>query len=176
MSLVAPGELPATPAGIELERHLRVEIHDISEPLDGHILPEVEHLAQVIEFLRAWSHADGALLVHCVAGISRSMAVALIALVVKAGGRELEAARSCARRRRTPGRTRGWSRSPTRSWAAKGGWSPRARRWGRRADPADAARATAAPGLTSSDGAIAVRAPRRAMEGAGDEAARGQGA
>ena len=61
ISLVAPGELPATPAGIELERHLRIEVHDISEPLDGHILPEAEHVAQVIDFLRAWSHADGAL-------------------------------------------------------------------------------------------------------------------
>jgi predicted protein tyrosine phosphatase len=92
VSLVAPGEMPETPEGIELERHLRVSIHDISEPLDGHILPEVEHLTEVIDFLRNWSHADGALLVHCVAGISRSMAVALIALVVKAGGREREAA------------------------------------------------------------------------------------
>jgi len=92
ISLVAPGELPATPAGIELERHLRIEVHDISEPLDGHILPDPEHVAQVVDFLRAWSHDDGALLVHCVAGISRSMAVALIGLVIKAGGRELEAA------------------------------------------------------------------------------------
>jgi predicted protein tyrosine phosphatase len=92
ISLVAPGELPATPTGIELERHLRIEVHDISEPLDGHILPDPEHVAQVIEFLRAWSHDDGALLVHCVAGISRSMAVALIGLVIKAGGREFEAA------------------------------------------------------------------------------------
>jgi predicted protein tyrosine phosphatase len=92
VSLVAPDELPETPAGIELERHLRVAIHDISEPLDGHILPAAEHLSEVIDFLRAWSHADGALLVHCVAGISRSMAVALIALVVKAGGRERDAA------------------------------------------------------------------------------------
>ena len=94
VSLVAPGEMPPTPAGIELERHLRIEIHDISEPLDGHVLPEAEHLAEVIDFLRAWSHDDGALLVHCVAGISRSMAVALIALVIKAGGRELEAAQA----------------------------------------------------------------------------------
>jgi len=92
VSLVAPDEQPQTPAGIELERHLRVGIHDISEPLDGHVLPAAEHLSEVIDFLRAWSHADGALLVHCVAGISRSMAVALIALVVKAGGREREAA------------------------------------------------------------------------------------
>jgi predicted protein tyrosine phosphatase len=92
VSLVAPGEMPSTPAGIELERHLRVEIHDISAPLDGHVLPEAGHLAEVIDFLRGWSHDEGALLVHCVAGISRSMAVALIALVVKAGGREAEAA------------------------------------------------------------------------------------
>ena len=92
VSLVAPGEMPATPEGIELHRHLRVEIHDISEPLDGHVLPEAEHLAEVIDFLRAWAHDEGALLVHCVAGISRSMAVALIALVIKAGGREREAA------------------------------------------------------------------------------------
>jgi predicted protein tyrosine phosphatase len=92
VSLVSPNELPQTPACIALERHHRVGVHDISEPLDGHILPEVEHVAEVIEFLRAWSHADGALLVHCVAGVSRSMAVALIGLVVKAGGRELEAA------------------------------------------------------------------------------------
>ena len=46
----------------------------------------------MIGFLRAWAHDEGALLVHCVAGISRSMAVALIALVIKAGGREREAA------------------------------------------------------------------------------------
>ena len=32
VSLVAPGEMPQTPEGIELHRHLRVEIHDISEP------------------------------------------------------------------------------------------------------------------------------------------------
>ena len=80
--------MPATPEGIELERHLRIEIHDISAPLDGHVLPEAEHLAEVIDFLQAWSHEEGTLLVHCVAGVSRSMAVALIALVVKAGGRE----------------------------------------------------------------------------------------
>lgn len=92
VSLVAPGEMPQTPEGIELHRHLRVEIHDISEPLDGHVLPEAEHLSEVIDFLRAWAHDEGALLVHCVAGISRSMAVALIALVIKAGGREREAA------------------------------------------------------------------------------------
>jgi predicted protein tyrosine phosphatase len=92
VSLVAPGELPPTPESIRVERHLRLEIHDITEALDGHVLPQAEHVAQVIEFMRAWSHAEGPLLIHCFAGISRSMAAALIGLVVKAGGREQEAA------------------------------------------------------------------------------------
>jgi predicted protein tyrosine phosphatase len=92
VSLVAPGELPPTPETILVERHLRIEIHDITEALDGHVLPQAEHVSQVIDFMRAWSHEDGPLLVHCFAGISRSMAAALIGLVVKAGGREQEAA------------------------------------------------------------------------------------
>jgi predicted protein tyrosine phosphatase len=93
VSLVAPTEQPPTPSGIADHRHHRVEIHDISEPLDGHILPASEHLAGLITFLRAWPHDDAPILIHCVAGISRSMAAALITLAIKAPGRELEAAR-----------------------------------------------------------------------------------
>lgn len=93
VSLVAPSEQPPTPEGVASDRHLRVEIHDINEPLDDHILPDTEHIAALIDFMRAWTHDDGAMLVHCVAGISRSMAAALIGLVVKAPGREAEAAR-----------------------------------------------------------------------------------
>jgi predicted protein tyrosine phosphatase len=93
ISLVAPGEQPATPACIMFERHHRVGIHDIDEPLDGHILPSEEHIDGLIEFVRGWRHDEAPILIHCVAGISRSMAAALIALVVKAPGRELEAAR-----------------------------------------------------------------------------------
>lgn len=93
ISLVAPGEQPPTPPGIEIERHLRLEIHDITEPMDGHIHPDLEHVAQLIEFLREWRHEEAPLLIHCLAGISRSMAAAMIALVVKAGGHETEAAR-----------------------------------------------------------------------------------
>jgi len=37
------------------------------------------------------------MLIHCMAGISRSMAAALIALVTKAGGREKEAAEQIRR-------------------------------------------------------------------------------
>jgi predicted protein tyrosine phosphatase len=92
ISLVAPIEQPPTPPGIAAGCHLRLGINDISQPLDGAILPEREHVASLVDFVRAWRHDDAPILVHCVAGISRSMAAALIALVVKANGREAEAA------------------------------------------------------------------------------------
>jgi predicted protein tyrosine phosphatase len=93
VSLVAPNEQPPTPVPILEDRHHRVGIHDISEPLDGHILPAAEHISGLLDFVRAWSHEEAPILIHCVAGISRSMAAALITLVIKAPGRELEAAR-----------------------------------------------------------------------------------
>jgi predicted protein tyrosine phosphatase len=93
LSLVSTAEQPPTPAGIAFDRHHRVEIHDISEPLDGHVLPAADHVERMIRFVGDWPGDDGALLVHCVAGVSRSMAAALITLVVKAPGREVEAAR-----------------------------------------------------------------------------------
>jgi predicted protein tyrosine phosphatase len=93
VSLVAPDELPPTPLCIRSDRHHRIGVHDISEPLDGHVLPAVEHIEGLIEFVRAWQHDEAPILIHCVAGISRSMAAALITLAVKAPGREPEAAR-----------------------------------------------------------------------------------
>jgi predicted protein tyrosine phosphatase len=93
MSLVSPDEQPPTPACIALERHHRVGIHDISEPLDGHVLPAMEHIEGLIDFVRAWRHDEAPILIHCVAGISRSMAAALITLAVKTPGMELDAAR-----------------------------------------------------------------------------------
>jgi predicted protein tyrosine phosphatase len=80
VSLVAPVEQPATPAGIASDRHHRVGIHDISEPLDGHILPAAEHVEGLVDFVTAWPHQQAPILIHCVAGISRSMAAALITL------------------------------------------------------------------------------------------------
>ncbi len=92
ISLVSPDEQPPTPIGFPAERHHRVPIHDISEPLDGHILPQPEHIEGLITVIEEWRGNGAPILVHCVAGISRSMAAALIALVQKAPGREMEAA------------------------------------------------------------------------------------
>jgi predicted protein tyrosine phosphatase len=44
-----------------------------------------------VAFLRSWP-GDEPLLLHCYAGVSRSMAAALIALCLEHDGRELEAA------------------------------------------------------------------------------------
>ena len=92
VSLVNPEEMPPTPSGIAAERHLRVGLHDICDPLEGCIRPSIEHLEEVIGFLRRWEPDDGPVLIHCYAGVSRSTATALIGLVVKAPGREAEAA------------------------------------------------------------------------------------
>jgi predicted protein tyrosine phosphatase len=90
---VTSAEQPPTPDGIPIERHLRIEIDDITEPTPGAVLPERHHVEDLIEFMCVWEHDDDPLLIHCVAGISRSMASALIALVLKADGREIEAAK-----------------------------------------------------------------------------------
>jgi predicted protein tyrosine phosphatase len=92
ISLVAPEEQPPTPDPIDGNRHLRVEINDISEPVQGQIMPSEKHVRDLIRFVDGWP-AAAPLLVHCVAGISRSTAAALITLTSRALGREEEAAR-----------------------------------------------------------------------------------
>lgn len=68
-----------TPQLILPERHIRFHIHDISEPLDGHVAPGAEHIDQLIEFALDWA-GKGPIVVHCWAGISRSTAAAYTAL------------------------------------------------------------------------------------------------
>jgi predicted protein tyrosine phosphatase len=67
------------PQGILPERHLRLHVHDISEPLLGHVHPDATHIEEIITFARAWA-GQGPLVVHCWAGISRSTAAAYTAL------------------------------------------------------------------------------------------------
>ena len=69
--------LVARPAEIDPERHLYIRIGDITEPLDGHILPAEEHVGQLIAFALEWDRNEP-LVVHCHAGVSRSTAAAFI--------------------------------------------------------------------------------------------------
>lgn len=67
------------PLGISPERHLRLSLHDISEPLLGCVHPEPTHIDEIVAFARAWG-GQGPMVVHCWAGISRSTAAAFTAL------------------------------------------------------------------------------------------------
>jgi predicted protein tyrosine phosphatase len=68
-----------TPRLIAPDRHIRFRIHDIAEPLPGHVAPGREHIEQLIEFALDWG-GRGPIVVHCWAGISRSTAAAYTAL------------------------------------------------------------------------------------------------
>jgi predicted protein tyrosine phosphatase len=69
----------ATPVWLDKENHLRLACNDITAPQEGLICPGAEHVEALIGFVRRWDH-EGALIIHCLAGISRSPAAAFIAL------------------------------------------------------------------------------------------------
>jgi predicted protein tyrosine phosphatase len=58
--------------------HLKVQVDDITEPMDGFVAPSDSHVEQVLSFVRGWDRA-APLVVHCYAGISRSTASAFAA-------------------------------------------------------------------------------------------------
>lgn len=62
------------------DHHLQVAFNDISRPIDGRVLPTMEHLASILAFTQALT-ADDRLLVHCMLGISRSTAAAIAILI-----------------------------------------------------------------------------------------------
>jgi len=71
--------LVETPTLIRPGNHLRLLVHDIAEPLPGHVAPGEDHIAELIDFAMAWG-GHGPMVVHCWAGISRSTAAAFTAL------------------------------------------------------------------------------------------------
>lgn len=89
VSLLDPDHVVATPPGIEPENHLRIGVHDISQPFMGYVAPEIEHIESLLEFARGWERT-APMLVHCWAGVSRSTAAALILACRLNPGRERE--------------------------------------------------------------------------------------
>ena len=67
------------PRRVAPENHLRLRLHDISTPLDGYVLPDEAHVAELLAFVRGWDRR-APLVVHCFAGISRSTASAYAAV------------------------------------------------------------------------------------------------
>ena len=85
VTLLSPGSLPATPAGIDAQRHLRLAVNDIDEEIEGLTAPSAETVDRILAFADRW---DGAapLLIHCWAGISRSTATAFVIACAKNPG------------------------------------------------------------------------------------------
>jgi predicted protein tyrosine phosphatase len=81
LTLISPGTDVPTPPSIADGRHRYIPVHDIWEPLEGHILPDETHVAEVIAFARSWDRARP-MVVHCFAGISRSTAAAMISTLL----------------------------------------------------------------------------------------------
>jgi predicted protein tyrosine phosphatase len=100
VSLLSPEHMIETPAGFVAERHLKLGVNDIVDPAAGTAPPVRAHIDALLEFSRGWD-ARQPLLIHCWAGISRSMASAFTILCDRLGpDRELEIAR--AMRERAP--------------------------------------------------------------------------
>jgi predicted protein tyrosine phosphatase len=80
--------------------HLKLGVNDIVDPAAGPAPPARQHIDELLAFSRGWD-AKRPLLIHCWAGISRSMASAFTILCDRLGpGREIEIAR--AMRQRAP--------------------------------------------------------------------------
>jgi predicted protein tyrosine phosphatase len=77
VTLINLDTLVARPAEIDAERHLFIGMSDIVEPVDGHVLPDEEHVRKLIAFGKSWDRNEP-LVIHCHAGVSRSTAAAFI--------------------------------------------------------------------------------------------------
>ena len=66
------------PVSVLEANHLRVQIDDITEEIEGFVAPSDSHIEQVLNFVRGWDRS-APLVVHCYAGISRSTASAFAA-------------------------------------------------------------------------------------------------
>ena len=66
------------PQSVLEAHHLRVQMDDITEAMDGFMAPTEAHVDQVLSFVRGWDRR-APMVIHCYAGISRSTASAFAA-------------------------------------------------------------------------------------------------
>ena len=79
VTLINPGTPVPRPPSIAEDRHLFLGFNDISDPIDGMILPGQDHLDTYLDFLRNWDRVRP-MVIHCWAGVSRSTAGAFTAM------------------------------------------------------------------------------------------------
>jgi predicted protein tyrosine phosphatase len=100
ITLLSPEHMIETPGGMEPARHLRLGLNDVADAGASEMPPSASHVDTLIAFGRTWD-GDAPMLVHCWAGVSRSMAAAYILLCDRLGpGNERDIAQ--AMRRRAP--------------------------------------------------------------------------
>jgi len=98
VSLLSPEHMIETPAGFPAGRHLRLGINDVVDAAAGNDPPQRSHVKALLDFSRTWSGIDP-MLVHCWAGVSRSMAATFTILCDRLGpGSEVRAARAIRER------------------------------------------------------------------------------
>lgn len=66
------------PVSVLPANHLKVAVDDITEPMDGYVMPSDDHVARVLGFVRGWDRG-APMVIHCWAGVSRSTASAFAA-------------------------------------------------------------------------------------------------
>src|SRR4051812_45299270 len=84
VTLLSPEHMIETPPGFALERHLKLGVNDVSHAEAGDNPPGRDHVERLLAFSRDWD-ARQPLLIHCWAGISRSMASAYAVLCDRFG-------------------------------------------------------------------------------------------
>ena len=77
LSLLSSDTIFDRPDQIEADNHLVLRFNDIIAPHEDLILPDKEHIRQLISFAKGWDQ-ELPLVVHCWAGVSRSPAAAAI--------------------------------------------------------------------------------------------------
>lgn len=79
VTLINPGTPVVRPVSVAEDRHLFIGVNDITDPIDGMILPDHDHLDTYLDFLRDWDRKRP-MVIHCWAGVSRSTAGAFTAM------------------------------------------------------------------------------------------------
>jgi len=97
VSLIGDDTSIERPSAIVAENHLWLRLHDISAPLDGHIMPEERHIADLLSFVHRWDRR-APLVVHCYAGISRSTASAFASVCALSPHRDEDSVAQALRR------------------------------------------------------------------------------
>ena len=79
LTVMAKVDQVQRPESVLPANHLKVQMDDITEAMDGFVAPCDSHIEQVLSFVRGWDR-NAPLVVHCYAGISRSTASAFAAV------------------------------------------------------------------------------------------------